>query len=80
MITGRCVDSAVTLGACIHAFDWGPEDLNLLAAGSLVGHLIECGPQATGGNFTDWDDIAETLFEVGYPIAEVGRDGTAVIT
>lgn len=80
VITGRCVDSAVTLGACIHAFDWGPEDLNLLAAGSLVGHLIECGPQATGGNFTDWDDIADTLFEVGYPIAEVGRDGTAVIT
>lgn len=80
VITGRCVDSAVTLGACIHAFDWGPGEFDLLAAGSLVGHLIECGPQVTGGNFTDWESVAETLHEVGYPIAEVARDGSAVLT
>lgn len=80
VITGRCVDSAVTLGACIHAFGWTSNELDRLAAGSLVGHLIECGPQVTGGNFTDWEAVAESLFEVGYPIAEVSIDGTAIIT
>ena len=80
VITGRCVDSAVTLGACIHRYGWRPEDLDLLAAGSLAGHLIECGPQATGGNYTDWHEVAETLHEVGYPIAEIEEDGSFVIT
>jgi hypothetical protein len=80
VITGRCVDSAVTLGACIHAFGWTPDELDRLAAGSLLGHLIECGPQVTGGNFTDWESVAESLFEVGYPIALVSSDGEAVIT
>ena len=80
VITGRCVDSAVTLGACIHRYGWRPEDLDLLAAGSLAGHLIECGPQATGGNYTDWHEVADTLHEVGYPIAEIEEDGTFVIT
>ncbi len=54
VITGRCVDSAVTLGACIHTFGWTADSLNQLAAASLAGHIIECGTQATGGNFTDW--------------------------
>lgn len=80
VVTGRCVDSAVTLGACIHAFGWQPQDLDCLAAGSLVGHLIECGPQVTGGNYTDWESVAESLDDVGYPIAEVAADGTAVVT
>ena len=80
VITGRCVDSAVTLGACIHAFGWTPDELDRLAAGSLVGHLIECGPQVTGGNYTDWEAVAESLVEVGYPIAKVSMDGEAVIT
>jgi hypothetical protein len=80
ILTGRCVDSAVTLGACIHAFGWTPKDLDLLAAGSLVGHLLECGPQVTGGNYTDWEAVADGLWDIGYPIAEVRADGTAVIT
>ena len=80
VITGRCVDSAVTLGACIHRYGWEPGDLDLLAAGSLAGHLIECGPQATGGNYTDWHEVADTLHEVGYPIAEINGDGSFVIT
>ena len=79
VVTGRCVDSAVTLGACIHEFGWSADDLDNLAAGSAVGHLIECGPQATGGNFTDWEQVADSLHEVGYPIAEVWEDGTADI-
>ena len=80
VITGRCVDSAVTLGAAIHAFGWGPHDLELLAMGSLAGHIIECGAQATGGNYTDWLDVADSLHSVGYPIAELGRGGALVIT
>lgn len=76
VITGRVVDSAVTLGACIHAFGWGRDDHDLLAAGTLAGHIIECGPQATGGNFTDWRDVADNLDAIGYPIAEVSADGT----
>ena len=80
VVTGRCVDSAVTLGACIHRFGWRRNDLDLLAAGSLAGHLIECGPQATGGNYTDWHEVADTLHEVGYPIAEIAADGGVVMT
>ena len=78
MVTGRCVDSAVTLGALIAQFHWGTEDWNFLAAGSLVGHILECGPQATGGNFTDWREVPNRA-DIGYPIAEVSADGTAII-
>ena len=80
VVTGRCVDSAVTLGACIHRFGWQRDDLDLLAAGSLAGPLIECGPQATGGNYTDWHEVADSLHEVGYPIAEIAADGAVVMT
>ena len=80
VITGRCVDSAVTLGACIHHFGWGAEDLDRLAGGSLAGHILECGPQATGGNFTDWRDVVERLEDIGYPIAEVHPDGSFDVT
>ncbi len=79
VITGRCVDSAVTLGACIHAFGWGRKEFDLLAAGSLAGHLLECGPQATGGNFTDWREAGD-IAEIGYPLAEMLADGAFTIT
>lgn len=80
VITGRCVDSAVTLAACIHAFRWSRKDLDLLAQGSLAGHILECGTQATGGNFTDWEAVVEQLFEAGYPIAEVAADGSFTVS
>ncbi|KIC16946.1 acyclic terpene utilization AtuA family protein [Leisingera sp. ANG-Vp] len=80
VITGRCVDSAVTLGACIHHFGWKSEDLDKLAGGSLAGHILECGPQATGGNFTDWKEVAEGMARIGYPIAGVRADGTFDVT
>lgn len=80
VITGRCVDSAVTLGACIHHFQWSVNDLDRLAQGSLAGHLLECGTQATGGNFTDWESVADGLWEAGYPLAEIGADGDFVLT
>ena len=76
VITGRCVDSAVTLGAAIHHFGWTPKDLDALAGGSLAGHILECGPQATGGNFTDWRAVADNLAHIGYPIVELQADGS----
>ncbi|MCY4425435.1 MAG: DUF1446 domain-containing protein [Halieaceae bacterium] len=79
VVTGRSVDSAVTLGACIHAFGWGRDDLDQLAQGSLAGHILECGAQATGGNFTDWEQVPE-MANMGYPIAEVRADGCFVCT
>lgn len=79
VITGRCVDSAVTLGALIHEFAWQEDDWDLLASGSLAGHIIECGPQATGGNFTDWE-AAGDIANIGYPIAEIGADGAFTVT
>ncbi len=78
IITGRCVDSALALGACIHSFGWEPSDFDKLSAGSLVGHLLECGPQATGGNFTDWEEAGD-IAEIGYPLAEVTPDGRATL-
>jgi hypothetical protein len=78
VITGRCVDSALTLGPCIQRFGWGAGDLDRLAGGSLVGHVIECGPQATGGNFTDWR-AAGDIAEIGYPVAAVAADGSFTV-
>jgi hypothetical protein len=79
IITGRCVDSAVTLGACIHEFSWESSDLDSLAGGSLAGHILECGPQATGGNFTDWEKV-DDISNIGYPIAEIYPDGSFTVT
>ncbi|MFP6584729.1 MAG: acyclic terpene utilization AtuA family protein [Candidatus Hydrogenedentota bacterium] len=78
VITGRGVDSAVTLGACIHEFGWKADDYDELASGSLAGHIIECGAQATGGLFTDWD-LAEDWSNIGYPIVEVSEDGSFIV-
>ena len=79
VITGRCVDSAVTLGACIHEFGWSADDLDALAGGSLAGHILECGPQACGGNFTDWELAADGIENIGYPVAEIAADGSFAV-
>jgi Acyclic terpene utilisation family protein AtuA len=78
VITGRCVDSAVTLGALIHEFGWPHDDYDRLAGGSLAGHIIECGCQATGGLFTDWQDVPDWA-HIGYPIVECADDGSFVL-
>ena len=75
VITGRCVDSAVTLGALIHEFGWSPQDYDRLAGGSLAGHIIECGCQATGGLFTDWRQVPDWA-HIGYPVVECAVDGS----
>lgn len=79
VITGRCVDSALALGPLIHEFKWGKDDLDLLAAGSLVGHIVECGAQVTGGIHTDWRDVPG-WDDIGFPILECRTDGTFVVT
>jgi hypothetical protein len=79
VITGRCVDSAVTLGACMHEFGWAPDDFDRMAAGSLAGHILECGAQATGGLHTDWEATGDWA-NIGYPIAEIEADGAFTVS
>jgi hypothetical protein len=79
VITGRVVDSALVLGPLMHEFGWADTDYDMMSAGSLAGHLLECGAQATGGLFTDWEQV-EDWAHIGYPIAECQADGSFVMT
>jgi len=79
VVTGRCVDSATTLGALIHEFGWAADDHDRLAAGSLAGHIVECGCQATGGLHTDWRDVPDWP-DIGYPVLECAADGGFTVT
>jgi hypothetical protein len=80
VITGRCVDSALVLGACIHHFGWSEFDWDRLAGGSLAGHVLECGTQVTGGNYTDWHALQGGFHDIGYPLAEIRADGSFICT
>jgi hypothetical protein len=79
VVTGRCVDSALTLAPLIAEFGWPADDFDRLAAGSLAGHIIECGCQATGGLYTDWQKVPNWA-DIGYPIIECRSDGTFSVT
>ena len=79
VITGRCVDSAVVLGPLVHAFGWSWNDYDLLAQGSLAGHLLECAAQVTGGLFTDWRAVPG-WDDMGMPIAQCSAAGSFVIS
>jgi hypothetical protein len=79
VLTGRVVDSALILGPLIHEFGWKPTDYDLLAAGTVAGHLLECGAQVTGGTFTDWASVPDWA-HTGYPVGECRADGSLVMT
>ncbi|MDP6519242.1 MAG: DUF1446 domain-containing protein, partial [Planctomycetota bacterium] len=79
VITGRGTDPGLVIGPLIHEFGWTEDDLDQLAAGTVAGHIVECGAQCTGGNHTDWRGIPD-LARVGYPVIEAAADGTFVVT
>jgi hypothetical protein len=80
VITGRTTDTGLTLAPMIHEFGWALSDWNRLAAGTVAGHILECGGQASGGNFSaDWRSVPD-IAHIGFPIAEASPDGSVVIT
>lgn len=79
VVTGRVVDSALTLGPLMHEFGWAIDDYDKLSAGSLAGHILECGAQGSGALFTDWQDVPDWA-HIGYPIAECAADGSFIVT
>ena len=81
VVTGRVTDASVILGPAISHFGWGRDDLDALAGATAAGHVIECGTQATGGNYAFFNrgEIADPVTP-GFPIAEISSDGTSVIT
>ncbi len=80
VVTGRATDTGLTLAPIIHEFGWREDDWDRLAAGTIAGHIIECGAQASGGNCQyDWESIPD-LAGVGFPIVEARADGTFVVT
>ncbi len=80
VVTGRVTDTGLTLGPLVHEHGWDPNDWDLIAAGTIAGHIIECGAQASGGNLLkDWHKV-KGLADPGFPIVEVAADGSFVVT
>jgi hypothetical protein len=79
VLSGRITDTSLALAPMIHEFGWRDEDWDRLAAGTVAGHILECGAQCTGGNFSRWWEVPD-LWNVGYPLVEAAEDGTFVVT
>jgi hypothetical protein len=79
VVTGRVADAAVTLAPMMFEFGWSSTDWDRVASGVAAGHIIECGAQCTGGNFTDWHQV-RTFRNIGFPLVEANADGTFVVT
>lgn len=79
IITGRVTDTGITLAPMIYEFNWSLDDWDKLASGIIAGHLIECGTQVCGGNFSDWKKV-QNYDEIGFPFVEVSPDGSFVLS
>ncbi len=79
VLCGRITDTALALAPMIHEFGWTETDWDRLAAGTIAGHILECGAQCTGGNYSRWWEVPD-LWNVGYPIVEAHEDGSFVVT
>lgn len=79
VITGRMADPSLTLAPLVYEFGWAFDDYDKMAAGTVAGHIIECGAQASGGNYTDWEEV-DDFVNIGFPIIEVYPDGDFYVT
>ncbi len=79
VVTGRSTDPSLVLAPLIHEFGWSFDDFDKLAAGTIAGHILECGAQCTGGNYTRWQDVKD-MARIGYPVVEASADGSFVVT
>ena len=79
VITGRATDPSVVLAPMCYEFGWSMDDMDKLAAGTIAGHIVECGAQCTGGNYVNWRDIPN-MAKIGYPVIEANSDGTFAVT
>ena len=79
VLAGRVSDPGLVLGPCLYEFNWSKNDYDLLACGTVAGHIIECGAQCSGGNYSRWYEV-ENLSNVGYPIIEMCSNGDFVVT
>ncbi|MEV6798749.1 acyclic terpene utilization AtuA family protein [Micromonospora rifamycinica] len=80
VVTGRVTDASLAVGPAIARFGWRPDDLDALAGATVAGHLIECGAQVTGGNFSFFTELPDGGHRPGFPIAEIHPDGSSVLT
>ncbi|WP_371409948.1 acyclic terpene utilization AtuA family protein [Micromonospora zamorensis] len=80
VVTGRVTDASLVVGPAIARYGWGRDDLDQLAGATVAGHLIECGAQVTGGNFSFFTELPDGGHRPGFPIAEVSADGSTVLT
>lgn len=79
VLAGRITDTALVLGPLLAEFGWHETDWDRLAAGTVAGHIVECGAQCTGGNFSRWWEVPD-LWDVGYPVLECHPDGSFIVT
>jgi len=79
VVTGRSTDPSIALAPMIYEFGWSFEDFDKLAAGTVAGHILECGAQCTGGNYTHWQEVKD-MARIGYPVVEACADGSFVVT
>jgi len=79
VITGRATDPSIVLAPLMYEFDWSIDDVDMMAAGTIAGHIVECGAQCTGGNYANWKEIPD-MAKIGYPVVEANPDGTFAVT